>query len=284
MLGDGPLGALPLGAMSPVAKPAEVGAVGAGQNFELPDPSELPPLPPIFDSNDVGFSQASDQEEELPRTDGVVEKMVPNRTSPDDNIALAGRATVGSAMLGNSGPETIDSAHVLKAEAGHFRVEGHETQFTIGRATTVTIVTAVRTNQVSLQLTAISLLSSLDAKIEQLRADRSNSEDPVLYQDLKNRVEAFLAAVSAMEEPPIAASSLSIADGLRGWWDRDHADICSKTFNMGLFAGGLSICAAAGVLGPIGVVTVGTLIAGKNLTGALEACAKLLTRDRSGGD
>jgi hypothetical protein len=55
--------------------------------------------------------------------------------------------------------------------------------------------------------------------------------------------------------------------------------LCNRTLNIGLFAGGLSICAAAGALGPIGIVTVGTLIAGKDIPSALEACVKILRRD-----
>jgi hypothetical protein len=141
------------------------------------------------------------------------------------------------------------------------------------------IVTAVRTNQAALQLSALSLLASLDAKLEQMRAERSNSEDPAQYEDLKRRVEEFLAANSSTHEAPIVATTLSLADGLRSWWTKDHSSICNKALNISLFAGGLSICAAAGALGPIGVVTVGTLIAGKDIPSALEACVKILRRD-----
>jgi hypothetical protein len=130
-----------------------------------------------------------------------------------------------------------------------------------------------------LQLAALSLLASLDAKLEQMRSERSNSEDPAQYEDLKRRVEEFLAASSSNDDVPIVETSFSLADGLRDWWNKDHVNICKKALNMGLFAGGLSICAAAGVLGPLSVVTVGTLIAGKNFSGALDACAKLLKRD-----
>jgi hypothetical protein len=165
-----------------------------------------------------------------------------------------------------------------RAEAGGFNIQGGDASFTVRRAAT-TIVTAVRSNQAALQLAALSLLASLDAKLEQLRADRSNSDDPAQYEDLKRRVEEFLAASSSNDEAPIVATTLSLADGLRAWWTKDHSGICNRAFNIGLFAGGLSICAAAGALGPVSVVTVGTLIAGKNIAKALEACVKLLKSD-----
>jgi hypothetical protein len=111
-----------------------------------------------------------------------------------------------------------------------------------------------------------------------LRAERSNSEDPAQYEDLKRRVEEFLAASSSNDEAPIVATTLSLADGLRAWWTKDHSSICNRAFNIGLFAGGLSICAAAGALGvgAASIVTVGALVGGKNVAETLKALAKLL--------
>jgi hypothetical protein len=217
---------------------------------------------------------------------------------PDTDVALAGRATAGAAMAEKTDITvsddtalvtedgvallTEDGKILIAAEAGYYKLRGGEASFTVHRASATVIGTAVRTNQLALQLAALSLLASLDAKLELLRTERSNSEDPAQYEDLKRRVEEFLAACAANNDAPIVATTLSLADGLRGWWTKDHANICNRAFNIGLFAGGLSICAAAGALGPISVVTVGTLIAGKNISGALEACAKLLKRDQPG--
>lgn len=173
----------------------------------------------------------------------------------------------------------IGVAGVLRAEGGEFKVTGNDADLILRRASTTVIVQAVRTNHLALQLAAISLLASLDAKLEQLRDVRSNSEDPADYEDLKLRIEEFLAAATSNDEAPVIATTLSLADGLRNWWTKDHASICNKAFNIGLLAGGLGICSLAGAFGTASVVTVGTLIAGKDIPSALEACVKLLKRD-----
>jgi hypothetical protein len=173
----------------------------------------------------------------------------------------------------------IGVAGVVRAGVGEFSITGNDADLILRRASTTVIVTAVRTNQLALQLAAISLLASLDAKLEQLRDERSNSEDPAQYEDLKRRVEDFLAASSSNDEAPVVTTTLSLADGLRNWWTKDHLSICNKTLNIGLFAAGLGICGLAGALGTASVVTVGTLIGGKDIPSALEACVRLLKRD-----
>jgi hypothetical protein len=153
-----------------------------------------------------------------------------------------------------------------------------EPTLTVNRAPTTAIGKAVLSNKAALQLAAFSLRASLDAKLEQMRADRSNSEDPAQYEDLRRRVDEFLIASISNDEPPIVATTLSLADGLRSWWNSDHSSICNRALNMGLFAGGLAICGLAGALGPVSVVTVGTLIGGKDVVSALEVCVKLLKK------
>jgi hypothetical protein len=211
---------------------------------------------------------------------------------PDSNVALAGRAAAGAAMAGRTDTTATDDSPLVTedgaallaedgkilvaAEAGYYKLRGGEASFTVHRASATVIVTAVRTNQPALQLAAFSLLASLDAKLELLRTERSNSEDPAQYEDLKRRVEEFLVASASNNEAPIVATTLSLADGLRSWWTKDHTSICDRTFNIGLFAGGLSICAAAGVLGVGTAITVGALVGGKNVADSLKALAKLL--------
>lgn len=184
-------------------------------------------------------------------------------------------ATEDGKPLGTESGKAI----LLEAGAGQYNVTGGNAGFIVRGAPATMILSAVRTNQTALRLSAISLLALLDAKIEQLREARSNSEDAAQYEDLKRRVEEFLAASASAADEPIVSTTLSIADGLRAWWTKDHAGICNKAFNIGLFAGGLSLCAAAGALGPASIITVGTLIAGKDIPAALEACVKLLKGD-----
>jgi hypothetical protein len=130
------------------------------------------------------------------------------------------------------------ATYQLNAEPGRLNIQGNDADLILRRPSTTVIVMAVRTNQAALQLAALSLLASLDAKLEQLRAERSNSEDPAQYDDLKRRVEEFLAASSSDNDAPIVATTLSLADGLRSWWTKDHSSICNKALNISLFAGG----------------------------------------------
>ncbi|MBR1216305.1 hypothetical protein [Bradyrhizobium sp. JYMT SZCCT0180] len=144
---------------------------------------------------------------------------------------------------------------------------------------TTIIVTAVSTNKVALQLTAFSLLRALDAKIDALHRERSNSEDVTPYENLRQLVEEFLAAAASASEAPVVEKTLSLAGGLKSWWNKDHASICNKVLNIGLFASGLSICALAGAL-PVStasIVTVGALVGGKDVAESLGALAKALT-------
>jgi hypothetical protein len=58
---------------------------------------------------------------------------------------------------------------------------------TVGWPLRTIIVTAVRSNQAGLQLSALWLLVSLDAKLALMRAERSNPEEAAQYEDLKRR-------------------------------------------------------------------------------------------------
>jgi hypothetical protein len=177
-----------------------------------------------------------------------------------DHVALTGQVTT------------------MAAGTGQFNVTGNDAALTVTRAPTTVIGKAVLSNKVALQLAVLSLRASLDAKLEQMRADRSNSEDPAQYEDLRRRVDEFLIASMSKDEAPVVATTLSLADGLRNWWAVDHSNICNRVLNMGLFAGGLAICGMAGALGPVSVLIVATLIGGKDVASSLESCVKMLAK------
>src|SRR5258707_5320915 len=90
----------------------------------------------------------------------------------------------------------------------------------------------VATNQVAIQLAAVSLLNALNAKLEALHDARSNSEDAAVYENLKRLVEAFLAAQKETNEKPVVESTLSLAAGIRNWWTKDHLSICKTAMNI----------------------------------------------------
>lgn len=144
----------------------------------------------------------------------------------------------------------------------------------------IVIIRTVQANQAVVQLTALSLLSALELKIETLRAAGSNSEIAE-FDDLKRRVEEFLAANAKRDEAPIADTTLSIADGLRRFWTEKHVSICEKTLDMTLFGVGLAFCGAAGILAVPTAVTVGALVGRKDVVEALKATAKIFGGDKT---
>jgi hypothetical protein len=178
----------------------------------------------------------------------------------------------GVEATAEAGTPSVIVNRTIAAESGHYKIEGNAAGLVVKRV----IGRAVATNRVAIQLAAVSLLNALNAKLEALHDERSNSEDAAPYQNLKRLVEEFLAAQAKNEEEPIVESALSLAAGIRQWWTQDHISICNKALNISLFTGGLAICGLAGALGPVSVVTVGALVGGKDVASALESCVKLL--------
>ena len=135
------------------------------------------------------------------------------------------------------------------------------------------IIRTVLNNRVAVQITALSMLAALDLKIETLRASGSNPEITAL-DDLKRRVEEFLAAHEKAEETAIVDTTLSIADGLRRYWTENYDKIC----DTGLLGVGLSFCAAAGALGvsDTTMLTVTALAGGNRVVDVVKAAADLV--------
>jgi hypothetical protein len=145
----------------------------------------------------------------------------------------------------------------------------------VGHVTTgrTLIIRTVLNNRVAVQLSALSLLAALDLKIDTLRAGGSNSEITA-FDDLKHRVEEFLAANEKAEETAIADTTLSIADGLRRYRTEKYENIC----DVGLLGIGLSFCAAAGALGvsDTNILAVTALAGGDRVVGVVKAAADLV--------
>ncbi len=149
----------------------------------------------------------------------------------------------------------------------------------LGQPTLTTgIGNSVRVNKVVLQITAFSLRAEFDAKLEQMHADRSNSEDPAQFEDMRRLVDELLTASGSDDEAPVVSATLSLAEGIRQWWTKDHLSICNRVLNISLFTGGLAVCGLAGALGPASVPIVAALIAGKDVASVLESCVKLLPK------
>jgi hypothetical protein len=146
----------------------------------------------------------------------------------------------------------------------------------VGLPQRTVIVRAVLSNRVEAHLTATSLLSAIDLKIETLRASGSNSDIDEI-SNLKLRVEEFLTANANRDETPIVDSTLSIAEGLRLFWTERHISICEKNARHDAFQ--RRSCFLRGVTGVLTVpiaLTVGALVGGKSVVETLKAAAKLL--------
>lgn len=201
----------------------------------------------------------------------------PPMALPAQAITSQESASSSRAILREDGSPLLreDGSLLLREETDTARFDGHT-----GLQRTV-IIRTVLSNQIQVQLAAVSLLSAIELKIELLRESGSNSEVDEFY-GLKRRVEEFLAANAKRDEAPIAEATLSVADGLRRFWTEKHVSICEKTLDMTLFGAGLAFCGVAGVLTVPTALTVGALVGGKHVVEVLKAGAKLL--DHKHGD
>ncbi|MBR0797635.1 hypothetical protein JQ615_19810 [Bradyrhizobium jicamae] len=176
---------------------------------------------------------------------------------------------------GTTGPSAILHQNGSPLLTEHGSPLLYETADTVRVNPRAVIVRAVLDNQIQAHITAVSLLSAIELKIEALRVNGSNSEIDNFY-DLKRQVEEFLAANARRDETPIANATLSIADGLRRFWTEKHVSICDRTLDMTLFGAGLAFCGVAGVLVVPTALTVGAIVGGKNVVETLKAAANLL--------
>lgn len=148
--------------------------------------------------------------------------------------------------------------------------------------TDATVVRAVgrtaSTNRDAILIQSASIQLLLKSAIERARATGSNSTDvpalEVLLAALDDLHE-LLMATAAPAEIAVGARAISFKDGLANWWDRDRVSILDRSFNMGLFAGGLMLCSHFGL---VSAVTVATLVRGKEIGEALKEAAKMLPR------
>lgn len=160
---------------------------------------------------------------------------------------------------------------------------GMQVEATVTRdETDATVIRAVgrtaSTNRDAILIQSASIHLLLKSAIERARATGSNSTDvPALEAILAalDDLHKLLMATTAPAEIAVGARAISFRDGLVNWWDHDHVSILDRSFNMGLFAGGLMLCSHFGL---VSAVTVATLIRGKEIGEALKEAAKILPR------
>jgi hypothetical protein len=237
----------------------------------LPNSDQLPPRrPPPFDPGGPA---------EPPFTTPTTRVVSDAGGGFEITAAVGAAAGVGVARgVGASVAAGVGgTAHRIDASEGTFKINGEAPDIAqlVGHVTShrTVIIRTVLNNRGTVQLIALSLLAALDLKIETLRAGGSNSEITV-FDDLKSRVEEFLAANEKAEEVAIADTTLSIADGLRRYWTEKYENIC----DIGVLAVGLSFCAAAGAHGvsDTNILAVTALAGGNRVVDVVKAAADLV--------
>jgi len=194
----------------------------------------------------------------------------------ENTVRVGAAAAAGVGVAHGVGASIAEGVGDTDASEGAFKINGEApdiAQF-VGHVTSRTvIIRTVLNNRVAVQLTALSLLAALDLKIETLRASGSNSEITA-FDDLKRRVEEFLAANEKGEETAIADTTLSIADGLHRYWTEAYDKVC----DTGLLGVGLSFCAVAGAFGvsETTILTVTALAGGQRVVDVVKAAADLV--------
>jgi hypothetical protein len=147
----------------------------------------------------------------------------------------------------------------------------------------------VAKNQVQIALASGSLLLLIDEKLAALETELPNSEEAKVarenaieqYTQLRTDLSDLKNAVSELhngkgEESKVVNSVGVFATGVRAWWNHGHAQICERTYDMGIFAAAVAICAMAGAGGQLAVIVSAALVGSKSASNALKKLAKKL--------
>ena len=149
---------------------------------------------------------------------------------------------------------------------------------------------AIQAHEQQIQLAIAGLLLQIDHKLEILQAARPNSVKSIAERDAQiseyekmraelDRIRALVAAFTRGEvnETAVVRTVDAFAGGVRSWWNKGHDSICSKAFDMGLFASCVGICSMAGAGGKMAITVSAALVGGKSVAGALKGLAKKFT-------
>jgi hypothetical protein len=120
------------------------------------------------------------------------------------------------------------------------------------------------------------LLILIDERLDSLRQKRDNTDEAydamAAYEDLKQRIEVFLAAKT--KETSVVATTISFATGISNWWSKRHVQICDKALDMGLFGTGVTICLLGGTGGFLAGAIPGAMVGGKPVVEVIKAYGK----------
>jgi GcrA cell cycle regulator len=151
---------------------------------------------------------------------------------------------------------------------------------------------AIQANQNVLDLALASLAIQIDDKLQSLRNARPNSEDAIAnmqdqisqYEGMSSQVGRIRDAIDAFSndrsnETKVVESVNTFADGIKSWWNKSHATICARAFDLGLFASSVAICSMAGAGGRVAAVVSAVLVSGKSVSSVLNRITKSFSAD-----
>jgi hypothetical protein len=151
---------------------------------------------------------------------------------------------------------------------------------------------AIEKNEKEIDLAVVGLLLQIDDKLQVLRNERPNSADAIASRNARisdyERTRAELENIRQMvaqfkkgeiKEARVVQSVTTFADGIKSWWSKNHATICTRTFDLGLFASAVGICSMAGAGGNFATVVSAALVGGKSVTDALKGLTKKFLSD-----
>jgi hypothetical protein len=163
---------------------------------------------------------------------------------------------------------TVSNASLSGASMG--MVTGRAEMTLTGAPVTVGKTTIANRNAILVQSMSIELL--LRDAIE----SRSNTVSlPELEAILAAVIDLRAILVTETSDANVGAQALSYKDALVNWWNKDRASILDRSFNAGLFVGGLMLVEQFGL---VSAVTVAAAIHGKEFTEAIKAVADVLKR------
>jgi hypothetical protein len=158
------------------------------------------------------------------------------------------------------------------------------------RAPRTKIGKAIRANGSQITVLTGSLLLLIEARLTALRDERPNHPDDIAARDeliaqyermqrelneLRQAIEEFQKG--AIKETVVVKTTKSFADGVRDWWNKSNQTICTKAYDMGLFASAVGICSVAGAGGKMSVLVSAALVGGKHVGSALKGLTKHIT-------
>jgi len=149
-----------------------------------------------------------------------------------------------------------------------------------GKRQQTTIVNAVRENRTALEMAAYTLLTSIDARIKEIRDSGSNigafEEIPQLM-DLRKAILRFLKVLDEnVSGKQIEIETFSLKGAAIRWLDKNNDTIFTTTFKTIIATTLAGVFSVLGAHGDVAVLTAGTAALGKDLVDVIHGAATFL--------